>query len=84
MGWMAEKSLFKFNSWHMENIFLFLTVSVVALELYYLGGGGALSLFLGVNWLRHEADYPPPSYSTEVKNTWLYTSLLHASSWCKA
>ena len=33
------------------------------------------ALYLEVNWLRHEADYPPPSNS-KVKNEWSCTSIL--------
>jgi hypothetical protein len=62
-------------------IFLLSTSSRPALELTHPPihwVRGALSP--GVKRSEREADHSPPS-SAEVKNTWMYTSTLHTTSW---
>jgi hypothetical protein len=72
MGWMIR--VLGFDSWWGLGIFLFTTMSRMALgptQFPIPWVPGALSL--RVMWLGHEADHSPPS-SAKVKNVWSYTS----------
>jgi len=72
------------DSWQGQGIFLFTTMSRLALgptQLPIQSVSGAL--FLRVNQLRCEAHHSSPSI-TGVKNAWSYTSILNLSSWCGA
>jgi hypothetical protein len=72
MGWTFR--VLGFNSQQGLGIFLFITVSIMALgptQFPFQWVTGTLSL--GVKWLGREADYSPPS-SAEVKNAWSCTS----------
>jgi hypothetical protein len=64
----------EFDSWQGQGIFLFATMSRLALEptqtpIHWVPG----VLFLEVKWPGCEADHLPPS-SAKVKNAWSYTS----------
>jgi hypothetical protein len=72
MDWMI--GVLGFNSWQGLGIFLFTTVSRMALgptqpPIQWVPG----ALSLGVKRPEREADCSPPS-SAEVKNAWSYTS----------
>jgi hypothetical protein len=72
MGWTIR--VLGFDSWWGLGIFLFITISRMALgptqpPIQWVSG----ALSLGVKRPGREADHSPPS-SAEVKNVWSYTS----------
>jgi hypothetical protein len=82
MSWMAEE--LEFNSWQSEEIFLFSTMSRLALGPTQPPSQWVLGpLSKGAKWLGHEADHSSPS-NADVNNEWRYTfsSSYFFVAWC--